>query len=288
MALQTDGFEEIVAFVIDQDEGGEVLDADFPDGLHSEFGILNALDAADAALGKHRGHSADGAEVEASVFEAGVGDCLGAVPLGYHNQGGAVVLEFIHIRVHTIGRGGAHRAAGHPLGSLGRTGIEDGMILEIGGHFFSGVKAGLQFSVGDIAGHDDGALQIDAGADCIAAELCTNGVDALVQVYLDALGTLAGAAELLWNKFGRIAVQLLDPYAVSVDLGLDIAVRAAADTHSDGAAGTVAGQAYDADVVGQVFAAELGAKADFLRLFQEFFLQVDVAESAAGLISRLS
>lgn len=30
--------EEVVAFVIDEDEGWEILDRDFPDCLHAEFG----------------------------------------------------------------------------------------------------------------------------------------------------------------------------------------------------------------------------------------------------------
>ena len=49
----TPGFqllEEVVALVIHQDKGGEVLHGDFPDGLHTQFGIFHALDALDAAL----------------------------------------------------------------------------------------------------------------------------------------------------------------------------------------------------------------------------------------------
>ena len=42
--------EEVVALVIDQDERREILYCNLPDCLHAEFGILNALDALDAAL----------------------------------------------------------------------------------------------------------------------------------------------------------------------------------------------------------------------------------------------
>ena len=42
--------EEVVALVIDEDEGGEVLDLNLPDGFHAELGILHALDALDATL----------------------------------------------------------------------------------------------------------------------------------------------------------------------------------------------------------------------------------------------
>ncbi len=44
-------------------------------------------------------------------------------------------------------------------------------------------------------------------------------------------------------------------------------------------------QTDDADVVGEVLAAELCAEAYLLCLLQEFLLQVDVAESASRLMS---
>ena len=43
-------FEEVVALVVDEDEGGEILDGYFPNGFHAELGILYALYALDAAL----------------------------------------------------------------------------------------------------------------------------------------------------------------------------------------------------------------------------------------------
>ena len=42
--------EEVVALVIHEDEGGEVFYSNLPDGFHTEFGILHALDALDGAL----------------------------------------------------------------------------------------------------------------------------------------------------------------------------------------------------------------------------------------------
>ena len=59
--------EEVVALVVDDDEGGEVLDLDLPDRLHAELGVLEHLDLADAVLGQAGGGAADGAEVEAAV-----------------------------------------------------------------------------------------------------------------------------------------------------------------------------------------------------------------------------
>ena len=42
--------EEVVALVIYENECREVLDGDFPDGFHTQFGVFHALDALDAAL----------------------------------------------------------------------------------------------------------------------------------------------------------------------------------------------------------------------------------------------
>ena len=68
--------EEVVALVIDEDECGEVLDGDLPDGFHAELGIFDTFDGLDAALREHCSYAADGAEVEAAVLLAGVGDLL--------------------------------------------------------------------------------------------------------------------------------------------------------------------------------------------------------------------
>ena len=42
--------EEVVALVIHEDEGGEVLNGNLPDSFHAKFGILHTLDALDGAL----------------------------------------------------------------------------------------------------------------------------------------------------------------------------------------------------------------------------------------------
>src|SRR6478736_8638215 len=65
--------EEVVALVVDDDEGGEVLDLDLPDRLHAELGVLHHLDRPDAVLREPRGRATDRAQVEAAVLVAGVG-----------------------------------------------------------------------------------------------------------------------------------------------------------------------------------------------------------------------
>jgi hypothetical protein len=36
--------EEVLALAVHDDEGGEVLDVDLPDGLHAQLGVLQNLD----------------------------------------------------------------------------------------------------------------------------------------------------------------------------------------------------------------------------------------------------
>ena len=51
-SLQADRLEEVVALVVHEDEGREVFHFDLPDGFHAQFRVLDAVDAADAALGQ--------------------------------------------------------------------------------------------------------------------------------------------------------------------------------------------------------------------------------------------
>src|SRR5512140_68434 len=64
--------EEVVALVVDHDEGREILDLDAPDRFHAELGIFHHLDLLDAVLGKVRRRSPDRAEIEAAVLLAGL------------------------------------------------------------------------------------------------------------------------------------------------------------------------------------------------------------------------
>ena len=78
--------------------------------------------------------------------------------------------------------------------------------------------------MGNVTGNDDGTLQVDTGGNRILRQFLANGVDAFVEVNLNTLATFAGLAQLFGNQFGRIAVHHLQPDAVAVDLGLDVAV----------------------------------------------------------------
>ena len=78
--------EEVVALVIDEDEGREVNDIDFPDGFHAEFRIFDARDGLDVVGRENGRRSTDGSEIETAMLAASVGDDLRAVALGNHDE----------------------------------------------------------------------------------------------------------------------------------------------------------------------------------------------------------
>src|SRR5579875_3278346 len=63
--------EEVVALVVDDDEGGEVYHFDAPDRLHAELGIFDDFDLLDAVLGEPRRRPADRPEIEPAMLLAG-------------------------------------------------------------------------------------------------------------------------------------------------------------------------------------------------------------------------
>src|SRR3954469_4648472 len=62
--------EEVIALVVDDDEGGKILHLDFAHRLHAELGILYRLDLLDAVFGKVRRRAADRGEIKAAVLLA--------------------------------------------------------------------------------------------------------------------------------------------------------------------------------------------------------------------------
>ena len=107
-AFLLDLSEEVVTLIIDEDKCREVLNFNFPDSFHAEFGIFHALDALDVVLCKDSCRTADAAEIEAAVLLASVGYCLAAVTLSEHHHASAVALEEINIGIHTSGSSRAH------------------------------------------------------------------------------------------------------------------------------------------------------------------------------------
>src|SRR5574344_2022183 len=154
---------------------------------------------------------------------ASIGNHLCTVALGNHNHGTSMILEFINIRVHTIGRCRAHTAAWQSLWSLGRTCIQHWIILEILWQLLSLVQTGFEAGMSYIAGHNDGTIQADAGSYRIfgkfLADLCTR----MVQIYLHGI-SLTGIAQLCWYQTGRIVIHFLNPDTFLVDFSLDVTV----------------------------------------------------------------
>jgi hypothetical protein len=92
--------EEIIALVVDDDEGREILDFNLPDRFHTEFGIFVNLDLFDATLGEPRRRPADRAEIKAMVPRSGLAHFLRAIALSQHHQRAAGRLELIDIGIH--------------------------------------------------------------------------------------------------------------------------------------------------------------------------------------------
>src|SRR6202042_2423462 len=111
--------EEIIALVVDDDEGREIHHLDAPDRFHAEFGIFHYLDLLDAVLGEVRRGTADRAEIEAAVLLAGLAHGDRAVALCHHHHRSAGGLELVDEGIHPSRGGRAERAGGVTVRRLG-------------------------------------------------------------------------------------------------------------------------------------------------------------------------
>ena len=123
--------EKIVALVVGDDEGREVLDFYATDRLHAEFVVLYGLYALDALLGQSSGGTTDAAQVEAAMIFASLDDHLGAVALGKHDERTTGSLKFVHEGVHATGGGRTEGTRGIAFGRFGGACIIDGKLLEV-------------------------------------------------------------------------------------------------------------------------------------------------------------
>ena len=215
--------EEVVALVIYEDEGGEVFYFNLPYGFHAEFGELYALNALDIVLRQDGGGTTNGTEVETAVLLASVGDGLRAVALGEHYHGATVALEEVNVGVHTSSRGRAHGAAGHAFGRLGGTGVVDGMVLDVLGQLFAAVQTLLEFGVGNVAAHNDGAVEAQAGGHGVLFKFLEHFCHGAVEVNANDFA-FASLAEFFGNEGSGIIVHLLDPKTILVNFAENIAV----------------------------------------------------------------
>ena len=138
------------------------------------------------------------------MFLTGIGDTLRAVTLGNHHKRCTMILELIHIGIHTVGSGRSHRTARIAFRCLGRTGIEHGIVFEILWHFFTGIQTSLQLGMSDVTGNDNRSFQVDTGRDRILGQFCTNSVNTFVEVDFYAFRTFTRIAKLFGNQLCRV------------------------------------------------------------------------------------
>ena len=186
-------------------------------------------------------------------------------------------LQQVDVGVHAASGRRAKGAGRVAIGRFRRARVVDRVVFDVLRQRLTAVDELFQLRVGDIAGHDNRPAQRQAGRHRVLRQQRQNIAHRLVEVDLDRL-TLAGLTKMLGNIFARIALQFLNPDPLTVDLGFDIAIRRAGDPHAHRARGAVARQADDADIVGEVFAAELRAETKVLRLHQQFLFQLNIAE----------
>src|SRR6185369_15707750 len=120
--------EEVVALVVDDDEGRKILDLDAPDRFHAEFGIFDDLDLLDAVLGEVCRRTADRAEIETAVLLAGLAHRDRAVALGHHHHRSTRRLELVDEGIHPPCRGRAERTGGVAVGRLGGASVIHRMV----------------------------------------------------------------------------------------------------------------------------------------------------------------
>ena len=138
--------------------------------------------------------------------------------------------------------------------------------------------------MGDVARHNDGAVQAQARGDGVLAQFFQNFLHRAVQVNGDSFA--GGHAQGFRNILAGVGFQLFNKDALRRDLGFRVAVRRAGDSQANRAGGAVAGQPDNAHVQSVPLAAELGAQAQFARFFMQFLFQFQVTEGAAVFVPR--
>ena len=194
-----------------------------------------------------------------------------------------MLLEEVHVGVHATGRRRAERSRSHALRRLGRAGVVNRVLLEVFRHGLALVEHLLDARVGDVARHDERALEVQARLDRVFGQDRAHLVHALVEV--DVHRRRHGRS-LCREEAGGVLLQLLEEDALGGDLRLDVAVGRAAHADGHGARGRMPRGADHAHVVHEVLAAELRADAALLADLQHLLLPLQVTEAAASLVAR--
>ena len=159
------------------------------------------------------------------------------------------------------------------------------MVLQVLRHLLAGIQTRFDLRVSNVTTYDDRTIEREARADRVLGQDLAYIRHRLVQVNANSIA-LSGVTQFGGNKRGGIVVHLLDPYAIAVDLALDVSVSRAAYTQTYRAAGTVTRQTNYSYVVSHILATELCTKTDLICLLQQAFLQFYIAESTTCLVAR--
>ena len=196
-----------------------------------------------------------------------------------------MLLEEFDVAVHAAGGGRTKGTRGHADGGLGGAGVIDGVILDVLRQAFALLESFADLGVRDVAGDDERAGEREPRGDRVLRKLGPDVRHGAVEVDLHDLRGVRMLARFGGNETAGVRLELLDPDAVLVDLGLGIAVGGTGDGESDRARSAVARQADDADVEGEPLAAELRTDAELMRDLEELGLERGVAEGAAMLVA---
>ncbi len=102
---------------------------------------------------------------------AGIGHLLAAVAFRQHHHARAVGLQQINVRVHAAGSGWAEGAGSVTGWRFCRARVVDRVIFDVLRQRLAVVDKLLQLGVGDVAGHDNGAVKAQAGGDRMCRQL---------------------------------------------------------------------------------------------------------------------
>ena len=208
------------------------------------------------------GGPADRAEVEAAVLLARLGDLLRAVALRQHDIDAAGRLELLDVAVHPSGRGGPERARRIALRRLGRPGVVDGVVLEVGRHGSPASRRSLILAWAMSRATTIVPVSMTRVVDRVAATARRDLVHRPVEVDATVIGVSevvprrprGGSAPDRVSSCSRNTPSLVILPSACRSAEQDTAI-------ADRARGAVAGEADDAHVVAEVLAAELGADA---------------------------
>ncbi len=208
-----------------------------------------------------------------------------AVALGEHHHGATGRLELVDEGVHTSSGRRSEGAGRHAFRGFRRTGVVDRVVLDVIRQRLAGFEPFAQLGVGEVARHDQRAGQRQAGLDRMFGELREDLRHRLGQVDLDDL-----VGQMLVGHFGhvffRVHLELLQENAVLGDLAHRLAVCGTGHADADRQRRAVARQADHADVVAEIFAAELGADTGRLGQLVDFLFHGEIAERMAEFRAR--